>query len=63
MFDYLAVSGTLDGRVIEFVDHLHEHFVSPVMVREGRYRAPTGPGSGAEMLAESVAGHLWTAGD
>jgi L-fuconate dehydratase len=63
MFDYLAVSGTLDGRVIEFVDHLHEHFVTPVVMREGRYRAPTTPGSGAEMLAGSVADHLWTADD
>jgi L-fuconate dehydratase len=63
MFDYLAVSGTMDGRVIEFVDHLHEHFVTPVVMREGRYRAPTAPGSGAEMLADSVADHLWTADD
>ena len=37
MFDYIAVSGTMDGRVIEFVDHLHEHFVDPVVVRRGRY--------------------------
>ena len=33
MFDYIAVSGTMDGRVTEFVDHLHEHFVDPVVVR------------------------------
>ena len=54
MFDYVAVSGTTDGRMIEFVDHLHEHFVTPVDVRRGHYAAPTALGSGAEMLAESV---------
>ncbi len=53
MLDYVAVSGELDGRMIEFVDHLHEHFVTPVDVHGGRYHAPTAPGSGAEMLAES----------
>jgi L-fuconate dehydratase len=44
MFDFLAVSGTMDGRVIEFVDHLHEHFEDPVTLRRGRYMPPTNPG-------------------
>jgi len=44
MFDFIAVSGTMEGRVIEFVDHLHEHFEEPVTVRRGRYLAPTKPG-------------------
>jgi L-fuconate dehydratase len=44
MFDFIAVTGTMEGRVIEFVDHLHEHFEEPVIVRRGRYMAPTGPG-------------------
>jgi L-fuconate dehydratase len=57
MFDFVAVSGTMDGRVIEFVDHLHEHFVTPVEVRDGRYIAPTVPGAGTEMLAQSLARH------
>jgi L-fuconate dehydratase len=57
MFDFVAVSGRLDGRVIEFVDHLHEHFVTPVEVRGGRYRAPTAPGAGTEMRAASIAAH------
>ena len=39
-FDYVAVSGSLDGRVIEYVDHLHEHFLDPVVVRDGRYELP-----------------------
>ncbi len=55
MFDYVAVSGTMQGRVIEFVDHLHEHFVTPVDVHAGRYWAPLAPGAGTEMLAASVA--------
>jgi L-fuconate dehydratase len=40
MFDYIAVSGSLDGRVIEFVDHLHEHFVDPVVIRHERCIVP-----------------------
>lgn len=60
MFDYVAVSGTDEGRMIEYVDHLHEHFVTPVQVEGGRYRAPTAPGAGAEMLAESVAAQTFS---
>ena len=44
MFDYIAVSGTMEGRVIEYVDHLHEHFEDPVVVRGGRYMPPACPG-------------------
>ena len=57
MFDSVAVSGSTDGRMIEFVDHLHEHFVDPVEVRGGRYRAPRSAGSGAQMLDDSIAAH------
>jgi L-fuconate dehydratase len=39
-FDYIAVSGRLDDRVIEYVDHLHEHFTEPIVVRDGRYLLP-----------------------
>ena len=60
MLDFVAISGSTDGRMIEYVDHLHEHFVTPALVERGRYRTPTAPGSGAEMLAESIAAHLWT---
>ena len=55
MFDYVAVSGTTEDRVIEYVDHLHEHFVDPVRIRGGNYLAPTEPGLGARMHPESVA--------
>jgi L-fuconate dehydratase len=57
MFDSIAVSGTTTGRMIEFVDHLHEHFVEPVEVREGRYWPPRLPGSGAQMLDASIVAH------
>jgi L-fuconate dehydratase len=55
MFDFVAVSGTTEGRWIEYVDHLHEHFVAPVVVTGGRYRAPTRPGGGAQLLDRSIA--------
>jgi L-fuconate dehydratase len=55
MADYVAVSGTMEGRAIEFVDHLHEHFTDPVEVEGGRYRAPRSPGFGARLHPESVA--------
>jgi L-fuconate dehydratase len=54
MFDYVALSGTTDGRAIEWIDHLHEHFVSPAVVRNGRYLAPGNPGASTEMLPESL---------
>ncbi len=54
VFDYLAVSGSLEGRVVEWVDHLHEHFVNPAIVAGGRYRVPTSPGYSVEMHPESL---------
>jgi L-fuconate dehydratase len=62
MFDFVAVSGTTEGRYIEYVDHLHEHFVDPAVVRGGRYLAPTLPGFSAEMRAESLAAHRFPDG-
>ncbi|MEO6020750.1 MAG: enolase C-terminal domain-like protein [Knoellia sp.] len=59
MFDYVAVSGTTDGRFIEFVDHLHEHFVTPVVIERGHYVTPTAPGAGTEMLAASITEYEW----
>jgi len=57
MFDFVAVSGSLEGRMIEYVDHLHEHFVAPTIITRGAYRAPSIPGNGMEMKAESRARH------
>jgi len=60
-FDYIAVSGSLDGRVVEYVDHLHEHFVEPVRVEGGRYRLPAAPGYAA-MTARALADHRFPDG-
>ncbi len=53
-FDYACVSGSQHGRVIEWIDHLHEHFEAPALVRDGRYLAPTAPGNSMQLRAESV---------
>jgi L-fuconate dehydratase len=53
-FDYIAVSGSLEDRVIEWVDHLHEHFRAPARVVNGAYAIPQAPGYGVEMHSESL---------
>jgi L-fuconate dehydratase len=60
-FDYIAVSGRLDDRVIEYVDHLHEHFTEPVVIRGGRYLLPRRPGY-ASMVPGSLAAHRFPDG-
>ena len=66
MFDYVAVSGTVEDRVIEYVDHLHEHFLDPVVIEDGHYVAPLRPGFSAEMTADTLVdyryptGKIWT---
>ena len=54
IFDYISVSATLDNRVLEYVDHLHEHFIDPVVIRNGHYQAPLSPGYSIEMKPESL---------
>lgn len=61
-FDYAVVSGSMENRMIEFVDHLHEHFVEPVEISNGRYQAPELPGIGAEMLQPAVERWAFAAG-
>lgn len=66
MFDYVAVSGTWEDRIVEYVDHLHEHFTDPVRLRRGRYLAPSAPGFSTQFRPESVLayeypdGQQWT---
>jgi L-fuconate dehydratase len=60
--DYIAISGGLEGRMIEYVDHLHEHFLEPVVIRDGRYVVPQAPGYGAEMRPESLSQYAFPAG-
>ncbi len=62
MFDYLALSGTTENRVIEYVDHLHQHFVDPVVMRAGHYTAPLAPGFSATMREESIAEYRYPDG-
>lgn len=54
MFDAVAVTGHHEGRVVEFVDHLHEHFVIPTVVRSAHYQAPLEAGAGAEIKINSI---------
>jgi len=54
MADYVAISGSMEDRAIEFADHLHEHFLDPVRIRRGRYEAPATAGFSAEMRPESL---------
>ncbi|TDD66120.1 L-fuconate dehydratase [Jiangella aurantiaca] len=63
MVDYVAVSGSTENRVIEYVDHLHEHFADPVRIENGRYRAPERPGAGTEILVPSLVAYRFPDGD
>ena len=54
IFDYICVSASLEDRVVEYVDHLHEHFVDPVVIKGGRYMPPTAPGYSITMRPESL---------
>ncbi len=60
MFDYVALSGTMDDRMIEYTTHLHEHMTIPVQMRGGNYLAPLTPGAGMEMVAQTLADHVFT---
>lgn len=62
IFDHIAVSGALAGRSIEYVDHLHEHFVDPCVVREGNYQVPSAPGTSITMKPASLADHTYPGG-
>jgi L-fuconate dehydratase len=63
LFDYICVSASLENRVLEYVDHLHEHFVDPVVIRNGRYMPPQKPGYSIEMKADSLDMHVFPEGE
>jgi L-fuconate dehydratase len=63
IFDYIAVSASLEDRVVEYVDHLHEHFEAPAIIRDGRYVAPTAPGYSITMRPESLQRFAFPDGD
>ena len=54
LFDYICVGATLENRIAEYVDHLHEHFINPVTLKNGRYMPPTAPGYSITMRPESL---------
>ncbi|MDR3439219.1 L-fuconate dehydratase [Telmatospirillum sp.] len=54
LFDYIAVSASLDKRVLEYVDHLHENFVEPIVIKRGRYMPPKLPGYSVTMKEDSL---------
>jgi L-fuconate dehydratase len=62
IFDYICISGSLTGRVTEYVDHLHEHFVDPCVIRNGRYQAPLAAGTSITMKPASLAEHAFPSG-
>ena len=54
IFDYIAIGASLENRILEYVDHLHEHFLDPVVIRNGRYMPPSKPGYSITMKPESL---------
>lgn len=60
MIDFVAISGTMEGRVIEYVDHLHEHFLHPCVIRDAAYMPPVSPGFSIEMKARSITRYTFT---
>jgi L-fuconate dehydratase len=62
LFDYIAVSASLENRVLEYIDHLHEHFVHAVRIRNAHYLPPTAPGFNVTMRSESLEEHAFPNG-
>lgn len=62
IFDYICVSASLENRILEYVDHLHEHFVDPVVIRDGRYMPPDKPGYSVTMRPESLRDYEYPTG-
>jgi L-fuconate dehydratase len=62
IFDYICVSASLENRLLEYVDHLHEHFLDPVRIKNGRYMPPERPGYSIEMYPGSLDGFEFLTG-
>jgi L-fuconate dehydratase len=62
IFDYVCVSASLENRLLEFVDHLHEHFIDPVQMKNGRYMPPQMPGYSITMKPASLDQHEYPGG-
>lgn len=62
MIDYICISGSLENRITEYVDHLHEHFIDPVVIQNGNYMPPTAPGYSITMKKESMEDYSFPGG-
>ncbi len=62
IIDYVAISGSLKNRMLEYAGHLHEHFVDPVVIKQGRYQVPMQPGYSAEIKEQSLLDYTWPTG-
>src|SRR5690625_4493366 len=62
MIDYICISGSMEDRMIEFVDHLHEHFETPVVIQNGHYMPPQAPGYSIKMKADSLQAYSFPEG-
>jgi len=63
MIDYICISGTLENRMTEYVDHLHEHFVTPVKIKNGNYMPPSKPGYSIQMKEKSLESYTFPTGE
>lgn len=63
MIDYIAISGSLNNRITEYVDHLHEHFVHPVVIQNGNYMPPLAPGYSITMKEDAIAAYTYPSGE
>jgi L-fuconate dehydratase len=63
MIDYICISGSMKNRVIEYTDHLHEHFLDPVMIKNGAYMPPFIPGYSIQMKPESLIKYIYPDGE
>jgi L-fuconate dehydratase len=63
MIDYICISGSLESRIIEYVDHLHEHFIDPVIIKNGNYMPPLAPGYSIQMKEASIEDYSFPNGE
>ncbi|RCH80848.1 hypothetical protein CU098_004333 [Rhizopus stolonifer] len=62
LIDYICITGTTEGRALEYVDHLHEHFLDPVVMKDGKYTAPLAAGYSITMKRESIEDYTFPTG-
>jgi len=63
MIDYICISGSLENRITEYVDPLHEHFIDPVVIKDGNYMPPTLPGYSIEIKKQSRDAYTFPTGE